>query len=43
MKSLKGNTVLLIKEFEIVSEKKMQEIVNSCVIFAIFSILEISI
>jgi hypothetical protein len=33
MKSLESNTVLLIKEFEIVSENKMQEIMMSCVIF----------
>jgi hypothetical protein len=43
MKSLEANNVLLIKEFEIVSKKKMQEIVNSGVIFELFSILEISI
>jgi hypothetical protein len=43
MKSLESNTVLLIKEFEIVSKNKMQEIVKPSVIFILFSILEISI
>jgi hypothetical protein len=43
MKSLEGKTVLLIKEFEIILENKMQEIMKSGVIFELFDILEISI